>query len=101
MNKTNLAYLWDVTSVLLAKEIKLRYRGTSFRILWSLANPLAFTAVLYLTFKRVLQVDIQNYPLFILSALFPWQWLSNSIGAAPMLFISNDKGRNVRPYTSI
>ena len=84
-----LAYLGDIISVLLAKEIKLRYRGTIFGILWSLANPLAFTAVLYFAFKRVLRVDIDNYPLFVLSALFPWQWLSNSISAAPMLFISN------------
>ncbi len=83
------AQTWDVISVLLSKEIKLRYRGTILGILWSLANPLAFTAVLYIAFKRVLRVDIENYPLFILSALFPWQWLSNSISAAPMLFIAN------------
>jgi lipopolysaccharide transport system permease protein len=85
----NLAYAWDVISVLLSKEIKLRYRGTILGILWSLANPLAFTAVLYIAFRRVLQVSIENYPLFIRSALFPWQWLANSIGSAPMLFISN------------
>jgi lipopolysaccharide transport system permease protein len=89
MSTTKLAYAWDVISVLLSKEIKLRYRGTILGILWSLANPLAFSAVLYIAFRRVLQVDIENYPLFILAALFPWQWLANSIGSAPMLFISN------------
>jgi lipopolysaccharide transport system permease protein len=89
MRNSNLKYLWDVVLVLLSKEIKLRYRGTFLGILWSLANPLAFTGVLYIAFKRVLKVDIENYPLFILSALFPWQWIANSIGAAPMLFISN------------
>jgi lipopolysaccharide transport system permease protein len=89
MSTTKLAYAWDVISVLLSKEIKLRYRGTILGILWSLANPLAFTAVLYIAFRRVLQINIENYPLFILSALFPWQCLSNSIGSAPMLFISN------------
>jgi lipopolysaccharide transport system permease protein len=85
----NFYQTWDVISVLLSKEIKLRYRGTVLGILWSLANPLAFAFVLYIAFKRVLQVNIENYPLFILSALFPWQCLSNSIGSAPMLFISN------------
>ena len=89
MSTTNLAYAWDVISVLLSKEIKLRYRGTILGIVWSMATPLAFAAVLYIAFRRVLQVNIDNYPLFILSALFPWQWLSNSIGSAPMLFISN------------
>jgi lipopolysaccharide transport system permease protein len=77
---------WDIISVLLSKEVKLRYRGTILGIVWSLANPIAFTAVLYIAFKRVLQVDIQNYPLFILSALFPWQALANSIGAAASHF---------------
>ena len=71
------------------RKSRLRYRGTALGILWSLANPLAFTAVLYIAFRRVLQVNIENYPLFILSALFPWQWLSNSVGSASMLFISN------------
>ena len=85
----NFYQTWDVISVLLSKEIKMRYRGTVLGILWSLANPLAFTAVLYIAFRRVLQVNIENYPLFILSALFPWQCLSNSVGSAPMLFISN------------
>jgi lipopolysaccharide transport system permease protein len=85
----NFRYLWDVVSVLLSKEIKLRYRGTIFGILWSLANPLAFTAVLYIAFKRVLEVEIENYPLFILSVLFPWQWFSNSVNSAAMLFIGN------------
>jgi lipopolysaccharide transport system permease protein len=85
----NRRYLWDVVTVLISKEIKLRYRGTFFGILWSLANPLAFTLVLYIAFKRVLHLDIQNYPLFILSALFPWQWLSNSLTGASSLFVSN------------
>jgi len=82
-------YTADLISVLLAKEIKLRYRGTLLGVFWSLANPLAFTLVLYVAFKQVFRVAIDNYPLFILSALFPWQWLSNSVGAAPMLFITN------------
>ena len=89
MASLNLKHSWDVISVLLGKEIKLRYRGTMLGILWSLANPIAFTLVLYIAFKRVLQVDIPNYPLFILAALFPWQWLSNSVNAASLLFISN------------
>lgn len=82
-------YGCDLIAVLLAKEIKLRYRGTILGVFWSLANPLAFALVLYVAFKQVLRIEIENYPLFILSALFPWQWISNSVGAGPMLFIAN------------
>ena len=86
---TDIQHFRDLISVLLTKEIKLRYRGTLLGVLWSLANPLAFALVLYIAFRQVLRIDIENYPLFILSALFPWQWLSNSIGAGSMLFIAN------------
>jgi lipopolysaccharide transport system permease protein len=34
-------------------------------------------------------VNIEHYTLFILTALFPWQWLSNSLNSASLLFISN------------
>lgn len=83
------AQFLELVWVLVVKELKLRYRGTTLGILWSLANPLAFAAVLYVAFKRVFQVDIEQYPLFILSALFPWQWLSNSLTAASTVFIYN------------
>src|SRR5215510_6140679 len=101
MSTTKFGYAWDVISVLLSKEIKLRYRGTILGILWSLANPLAFTAVLYIAFRRVMQINIENYPLFILSALFPWQWLANSIGSAPMLFISNSSLIKKLPFNKV
>ena len=54
----NFYQTWDVISVLLSKEIKLRYRGTVLGILWSLANPLAFTAVLYIALRRVLHQSL-------------------------------------------
>lgn len=79
----------DLIGVLVEKELKLRYQGTVLGLLWSLANPLAIALVLHLAFRVVYKVAIENYPIFILSALFPWHWLSNSISAAPLLFFSN------------
>jgi lipopolysaccharide transport system permease protein len=82
-------YFRDLLTVLVSKELRLRYRGTTFGIIWSLANPVVFALVLYVAFRKVFQVDIAHYPLFILTALFPWQWLSNSLNASSLLFISN------------
>jgi lipopolysaccharide transport system permease protein len=81
--------LLDLVRVLVAKELKLRYRGTTLGVFWSLANPLAFALVLYVAFRRVFRVEIDAYPLFILSALFPWQWLSNSWTSASGVFVYN------------
>lgn len=89
MTVERLGYFYDLLVVLVSKELKLRYRGTVLGILWSLANPLAFCLVLYVAFKRVLQVEIDNYALFLLSTLFAWQWLSNSLNSASLLFIAN------------
>ncbi|MFQ5699086.1 MAG: ABC transporter permease [Myxococcota bacterium] len=84
-----LAHAWDLIHLLVRKELKLRYRGTTLGLLWSLANPLAFAFVLQVAFKRVFRVDIENYAVFILSGLFPWQWFSNSMGAGSTVFIFN------------
>ena len=89
MSGEKFRYFQDLLSVLVSKELKLRYRGSTLGIVWSLANPLAFCLVLYIALKKVLQVDIENYPLFLLSALFPWQWFSNSVNSASLLFTSN------------
>jgi lipopolysaccharide transport system permease protein len=79
----------ELVAALVARELKLRYRGTALGIVWSLANPLAFCLVLYLAVRHVMRVEIEDYPLFLLSALFPWQWLSSSVNSASTLFTSN------------
>lgn len=84
-----LAHAWDLIRLLVHKELRLRYRGTSLGILWSLANPLAFAFVLQVAFKRVFKLHIPDYAVFITSTLFPWQWFTNSIGAGANLFIVN------------
>jgi lipopolysaccharide transport system permease protein len=84
-----LRHRMDLVRVLVSKELELRYRGTSLGVLWSLANPLAFAIVLHVAFREVYRVPIERYPVFILSALFPWQWLSTSVGAAPLVFFHN------------
>ncbi len=89
MRWKDLAYYYDLLSVLTSKEPKLRYRGTKLGVLWSLANPIAFALVLQFAVKRVLRVDIDSYALFILAALFSWQWISTSLSASASVFTGN------------
>lgn len=84
-----LGHTWDLIRILVQKELKLRYRGTTFGLLWSMANPLAFALVLHVAFKRVFRLDIENYAVFILAALFPWQWFTNSMGQGALVFVTN------------
>jgi lipopolysaccharide transport system permease protein len=60
-------------------------------VLWSLAKPLVLGLVLHFAMRVVIRLDIENYQLFLLAALFPWQWVSTSLGAASNAFTSNGR----------
>lgn len=71
------------------KEIKIRYKNAFLGYLWSLASPLASALVYYFVFKIILSSRINNFSLFLISGLFPWQWFANSVILSASVFISN------------
>ena len=79
----------DLLWILTRKEIILQYKRTSLGIFWSLLNPLLLAFVFYIAFNIILGVQTQNFPLFILSALFPWTWFATSVSASTVSLISN------------
>lgn len=82
-------YFYDLITVLTKKEIKVRYKNSFFGYLWSLANPLCFALIYYTAFKVFMRVDIENYPLFLICGLFPWQWISGSIQNNLYVYLAN------------
>lgn len=79
----------DLLWILTRKEIILQYKRTSLGIFWSLLNPLLLALVFYVAFNIILRVQIHNFPLFMLSALFPWTWFATSVSASTVSLISN------------
>ena len=88
MNRS-VQYLLDLTLVLTRKEIQIRYKNNVLGYLWSVLQPLSFALVYYIAFKIVMRIKMDNYTLFLLTGLFPWQWFANSISEASNTFISN------------
>lgn len=88
MNSKTRHYI-DIILVLIQKDLKVRYKNTVFGYLWSIGHPLAFAMVFYIAFKIVVRIQVEDYVLFLITGLFPWQWFSNSVGAAPMIFLAN------------
>lgn len=82
-------YFIDLTTVLTQKELKVRYKNSFFGYLWSVAHPLAFAAVFFVAFKVIMRVQMDDYVLFLIAGLFPWQWFSNSVGISPHIFLGN------------
>lgn len=89
-DRTRELYRYGVLiEVLIRRELKARYRGTVFGFLWSFVNPLILLGLYVLVFSVYLRVDMQNYPAFLLSGIFPWQWFSSSVSEATQSIIGN------------
>lgn len=108
MRNRKLRYYIDLIFVLTQKELKVRYKSSILGYLWSIAHPLAFAVVFYLAFKIVIRIPMENYALFLICGLFPWQWFTNSVNAAPMIFLGNaplikkvNFPRNLIPFTLV
>jgi lipopolysaccharide transport system permease protein len=79
----------DLLIVLTQKELKVRYKNNILGYLWSIANPLAFAFVFFIAFKVVMKIQMEDYALFLISGLFPWQWFANSVTESPTVFLGN------------
>lgn len=90
MNKlTHLLSYKDLLYALTLKEIKIRYKNSYLGYLWSLANPFMLAMIFYFAFQIVAKVPVENYALFLISGLFVWQWLVNTLTVGSMLFVGN------------
>jgi len=85
----SLQYYRDLITVLTQKELKIRYKRSFLGYLWSIANPLALAMVFFIAFKIFMKIQIENYTLFLISGLFPWQWFANSVNSSAMVFVGN------------
>jgi len=88
MNSKTRHYI-DIVIVLLQKDLKVRYKSTFFGYLWSVCHPLAFALVFFIAFKVVVKIPIEDYTLFLIAGLFPWQWFANSVNSSASLFLGN------------
>ncbi|HDT2108508.1 TPA: ABC transporter permease [Enterobacter roggenkampii] len=86
---SSLGYWCELISVLTRKEINIRYKSSVLGYLWSVLHPLIFGLIYFVIFREIMRFPIANYPLFILSGLFPWQWVAAALSNAPAIFLAN------------
>lgn len=82
-------YRWDVLVVLVQKDFRIRYKNTLLGYAWSLLHPLAFAAVFFFVFQKIIWLRVENYALFLLTGLFSWQWFANSVSSSCRQFSGN------------
>jgi ABC-type polysaccharide/polyol phosphate export permease len=71
------------------KELRVRYKRSVLGFVWALLNPLMMMVILTLVFSRILRFQVENYEIFLISALLPWIFFSQSLGYSIESIVSN------------
>jgi ABC-type polysaccharide/polyol phosphate export permease len=90
----SLGDLWNSRELLrnlVAKELKVRYKGSALGFLWSLVTPLLITAVFTVVFATFIRVPLGegNFATFFLSGYLVWTFFSNSVNSSVGAIVGN------------
>ncbi len=75
---------------LFRRDLHAKYRGSALGVAWSLANPLVLMGIYALVFSVLWHaIDMPHYPLYLLSGLAVWIFLSTSLQAGARSLLDN------------
>src|SRR3712207_2268438 len=84
--------LWSSRELLrnlVAKELKVRYKGSALGFLWSLVTPLLLTGVFTVVFATFIRVQVEDFATFFLAGYLVWTFFSNSVNASVGAIVGN------------
>jgi lipopolysaccharide transport system permease protein len=90
----DLGSLWhyrDLVYFLVWRDVKIRYKQTVIGAAWAILQPLLTMIVFSLIFGRVAKIPSDNlpYPVFMLSALLPWNLFASSLARGGDSVVTN------------
>ena len=71
------------------KEIRGKYKGSWLGIMWTFLNPLLMLAVYAFVFPYILRVNVENYTIFMIVALIPWNFFTTAIQTGAGCVVAN------------
>ncbi len=82
--------IWrELITLLVQRDLRVRYRGSFFGYLWSMMNPLLYMLILSFVFSHVMKFQVENFSLFILSGILVWNLFQQSLGVGVTSIIAN------------
>jgi ABC-type polysaccharide/polyol phosphate export permease len=79
----------ELVGMLVARDLKVRYKRSVLGMLWSLLNPLLQMAVYSFVFSTIMRVGVPAYPVFLLAGLLPWTLFATSVSMAAGCLLAN------------
>jgi lipopolysaccharide transport system permease protein len=80
--QTSSSHAIDLMSVLVSRNVKLRYRGSILGVVWSQLAPLSVIAVMAFVFRQVVRLNIAHYPVFVFIGVLTWTCFQGSMLAS-------------------
>lgn len=84
--------LWnykDLLKLLVARDIKLKYRRSFLGYLWSVLNPLMIMIVMTVVFSTMFNRNIENFPVYLFCGQLLFNYMNNSTHQAIFSITSN------------
>ena len=84
-NLASLLRYRGLISSLVARDLKARYRGSVFGVLWSFINPLLLLLIYTFVFTTIIpneEPKTKPYALFMFCGILPWTWFASSLSDA-------------------
>ncbi len=96
--------LWEMA----LKQLKTKYSGSILGISWAIINPLLIMLAITFVFTVIFKTEIKNFPLFVLSGIFPWMFFSSALSDATFSILNQQNilhqfnfPREIIPLSSI
>lgn len=74
---------------LVIKDLKLKYRGSVFGFLWSLANPLLMIVVYTVAFTYIIRIRTEGFVFYLMLGLLSWTFFANAATMSTGAIIDN------------
>lgn len=71
------------------KEFRGKYKKSFLGVLWSFINPLLQLLVYALVFPYIMRVQVENYTMFLVVVLIPWNFFSSTISQSTSIIIAS------------
>ncbi|MCI5071390.1 ABC transporter permease [bacterium] len=71
------------------KNLKSKYKESYFGMLWMLLVPFVTMATFYVIFQFFMPMNIPHYPLYLISGLVPWFFISFSVNEGVYVMANN------------
>lgn len=85
----NLYQYRELLKTSVKKDVRGKYKNSMLGVLWSFLNPLLQIAVYAFVFGKILNVNEDNYALFICCGLIPWTFFAGAINRTSFAMIEN------------